>query len=127
PENQQPGTDQWQVPNTGFQLADDTSNQIKGYSSATSVNKGGTLNFSVTVNLAQMFTITFYRMGWYGGLGGRLMLKTASIAGVRQASCPIVDSATLLRACNWSASYTLTVPTSWTDGVYLAVRSNAQG
>ncbi len=58
-ENQQPGTDQWQVPNTGFQLADDTSNQIKGYSSATSVNKGGTLNFSVTVNPAQTFTITY--------------------------------------------------------------------
>src|SRR5437868_953088 len=89
-ENQQPGTNQWQIPNGGFQLADDSSNQIKGYSSATSANKGTSLAFYVTVNPAQTFTITFYRMGWYAGLGGRQMLKTASIAGVRQASCPTI-------------------------------------
>src|SRR5260370_4025246 len=28
-ENQQPGTGQWQIPNAGFQLADDSSNQIR--------------------------------------------------------------------------------------------------
>src|SRR5438105_3306991 len=117
-ENQQPGTGQWQIPNSGYQLSDDTTNQIKGYASATSVNKGGSLGFSVSVNPAQSFTIAFYRMGWYGGLGGRLMLITASIAGVHQPACPIVDSSTNLRVCNWPSSYTLTVPTSWTDGVY---------
>jgi hypothetical protein len=66
-ENQQPGTDQWNIPNNGYSLSDDTSNQIKGYASATSVNKGGALGISVTVNPAQSFTIAFYRMGWYGG------------------------------------------------------------
>ncbi len=126
-ENQQPGTDQWQIPTTGFQLSDDTSNQIKGYSSAVSANKGGTLSFSVTVNPAQTFTIAFYRMGWYGGLGGRLMLQTGAINGVRQAACPTVDAATRLMICNWAPSYTLTVPTSWTDGAYLAVLSSAVG
>src|SRR5437588_2581137 len=93
-ENQQSGTGQWQIPNTGFQLANDSTNQIKGYSSATSANKGSSLSFYVTVNPAQTFSITFYRMGWYAGLGGRLMLKTASIAGIRQAACPTIDSAT---------------------------------
>ena len=29
--------------------------------------------------------------------------------------------------CSWTPSYTLVVPTTWTDGVYLAVLSNAQG
>src|SRR6266852_8848065 len=126
-ENQQPGTDQWQIPTTGYQQSDDTNNQIKGYASATSANKGGSLSFSVTVNPAQTFTIAFYRMGWYGGLGGRLMLQTGAIAGVRQPACPTVDGTTRLMVCNWTPSYTLTVPTSWTDGVYLAVLSNAQG
>src|SRR5207244_4100441 len=118
---------QWQIPNAGFQLANDTSNQIKGYASATSVNKGSSLSLSVTVNPAQTFTISFYRMGWYAGLGGRLMLKTASIAGIRQAACPTIDSATKLLACSWTSSYTLNVPTTWTDGIYLAVLSSAQG
>jgi N,N-dimethylformamidase beta subunit-like protein/concanavalin A-like lectin/glucanase superfamily protein len=126
-ENQQPGTDQWQIPTAGFQVADDTVNQIKGYASATSANKGGSLSFAVTVTPVQTFTIAFYRMGWYGGLGGRLILQTAPISGMTQGPCPTVDTTTMLMACTWTSSYTLAVPTNWTDGVYLAVLSSAQG
>src|SRR6266853_1980073 len=90
-ENQQSGTAQWQIPNAGFQVADDVGNQIKGYASAVSVNNGETLSISVTVNPAQTFTIAIYRMGWYGGLGGRLMLQTPSILGIQQPACPMVD------------------------------------
>jgi hypothetical protein len=126
-ENQQSGSAQWQIPNAGFQVADDVDNQIKGYASAVSVNKGETLSFSVTVNPAQTFTIAIYRMGWYGGLGGRLMLQTPSISGIQEPPCPMVDASTMLVACSWSSSYTLAVPTSWTDGIYFAVLSNAQG
>jgi hypothetical protein len=126
-ENHQPGTGEWQIPTAGSRLANDTNNQIKGYTSAVSVTKGASLAFFVTVNAPQTFTIAFYRMGWYGGLGGRLMLRTAAIAGVQQPACPTVDGATMLVACNWTSSYALTVPASWTDGIYLAVLSNAQG
>ena len=126
-ENQQPGTDQWQIPTTGFQVADDNVNQVKGYTSAPSANKGGLLSFFVTVTPVQTFTIAFYRMGWYGGFGGRLVMQTAPISGMTQGPCPTVDAATMLMACSWSSSYTLAVPTTWTDGVYLAVLSNAQG
>jgi hypothetical protein len=126
-ENQQAGTDQWQIPTAGFQVADDNANQVKGYASAPSANKGGSLSFFVTVTPVQTFTITFYRMGWYGGLGGRLIMQTAPISGMTQGPCPTVDTATMLIACTWSSSYTLAVPTGWTDGAYLAVLSNAQG
>ena len=126
-ENQQPGTAGWQIPTAGSRLADDTSNQIKGYSLAVSVNKGSSLPFAVTVNPAQTFTIAFYRMGWYGGAGGRLMLQTPVLNGVAQPACPVVDTATLLVACSWTSSYTLSVPTTWTDGLYLAILTNAQG
>src|SRR5207302_5648461 len=59
--------------------------------------------------------------------GGRLLLQTAALPGNQQAACPTVESATLLLECNWSSSYTLTVPNTWTDGLYLAVLSSAQG
>ena len=29
--------------------------------------------------------------------------------------------------CNWTPTYTLTVPSDWTSGVYMAVLTNADG
>jgi len=125
-ENQQAGTDAWQIPLDGFSQSDDTNNQIKAYAAAPSVNRGGTLTFHVTVNPVQNYTIDFYRLGYYQGLGGRLMRHVGSRAGVTQAPCPTVDASTGLIACGWTPSYTLSVPTGWTDGIYFAVFSNAQ-
>ena len=76
-ENQKTGTSNWVM----TQTANDLDKQIKGYASATSVNLGGSINFMVSVNRPQNFTIEFYRMGWYQGLGGRLISKTGQIAG----------------------------------------------
>ncbi len=124
-ENQQPGSNQWQLGLPGFATADDNNQQIKGYASAVSVNKGSSITFYVTVNPAQTYAIDIYRMGWYNGLGGRLLQHVGSLNGTTQAACP-VDSSTGLIACRWTPSYTLTVPSTWVDGVYLAVLTNAQ-
>jgi len=124
-ENQQAGSANWQLGRSGFQTADDVNGQIKGYASATSVNKGQAINFFVTVNPAQTYAVDVYRMGWYGGLGGRLMQQAGGRSGSRQAACP-TDATTGLTACAWSSSYTLNVPTTWTTGVYLALLTNAQ-
>jgi hypothetical protein len=124
-ENQQPGTDAWIIPDTGDTQADDVANQVKGYASASSVNVGGALTFYVTVNPSQTFTIDFYRLGYYAGLGGRLMQSVGPLTGVQQPACPVTDAATHLVACSWSAGYTLNVPATWTDGIYFAVLTNA--
>jgi hypothetical protein len=119
-ENQQPGSTGWRIGGTGYQIANDVSKQIKGYASATSVNVGESLDLFVTVNPAQTFTIDVYRLGWYGGTGGRLMQHIGPLNGVSQPDCP-VQASTGLIACAWSASHRLEVPTSWTSGVYLAM------
>ncbi len=124
-ENQQPGTDQWQIGIGNFKSSDDKTQQVKGYASATSVNKGNSITFYVTVNPTQTYTIDIYRMGWYGGKGGRLLHHVDPINGVTQPTCPI-DATTGLIACAWAASYTLNVPTTWTDGVYIALLTNDQ-
>jgi N,N-dimethylformamidase beta subunit-like protein len=123
-ENQQPGTGAWRI--AGPQ-ADDVTGQIKGYASATSVSQNQSIVLNVTVNPAQTYTIDFYRIGWYGGLGSRLMLHVGSLNGVPQPACPVVDANTGLIVCSWSPGYTLTVPGSWTSGIYLALLTNAQG
>jgi hypothetical protein len=123
-ENQNAGTTGWQIGHPGFQVADDVNKQIKGYASATSVNKGGSIDFKVSVNPAQTYTIDFYRLGWYAGLGGRLMQHVNAVLGLQQPVCP-TNASTGLIECNWATSYTLSVPTSWTTGAYVAVLTNA--
>src|SRR6266480_137514 len=126
-ENQQPGSGNWQMGlSSSFRPADDVVKQIKGYASATSVNLGESITFHVTVTPAQSYTMDVYRMGWYQGLLGRLMQSIGPLQGVAQPACP-VDAVTGLIECDWTASYTLTVPTTWTSGVFVVMLTNAQG
>jgi hypothetical protein len=124
-ENQLPGTDHWRIGAPGFFISDDAAGQIQGYASATSVNKGGDIALHVSVNPAQPFTADVYRVGWYAGLGGRLMSHTGPFAGITQPECA-PDRATGMVDCGWLPSHTLTVPTSWISGVYLVVLTNDQ-
>ena len=122
-ENNQPGSADWQIP-WGF-AANDTDGQIKGYASATSVNKGQNITFYVTANPAQTYTIDVYRMGWYQGLGGRLMQHIGPLDGIQQPTCP-TDGTTGMIECHWAASYTLATQATWTSGIYLALLTNSQ-
>jgi hypothetical protein len=121
-ENEHPGTTRWQITKVGT----DAVGQIKGYASATSVNKGDNITFHVSVNPAQTYTIDVYRIGWYQGLGGRLMRHIGPLNGRTQPTCP-TDRTTGMIACNWASSYTMATQTSWTSGIYLALLTNAQG
>src|SRR5437879_5218190 len=67
-----------------------------------------------------------YRMGWYQGLGGRLMQSIPPLEGVTRPGCP-VDAGTGRIEADWTAGYTLTVPPSWTSGVFMVQLTNAQG
>ena len=135
-ENLLPGSRNWVLSKDPAHVATDATGQIKGYLSATSVNKGGRINFQVSVSPAQNFTIEVYRAGWYGGNGGRLMKTIGPIAGFTQPGCPLVEFDPQITApgvdkshveCNWSTSYALDVPTNWTSGIYLAKLKNANG
>src|SRR5438445_3802236 len=123
-ENQKPGSNGWYW--FPLQWGDDATGQIKGYASAVSVNQNESITFYVSVNPAQTYTIDFYRIGWYAGLGGRLRLHVGPLGGVQQPPCDS-DPTTGLIACNWAPNYTLTVPSDWTSGIYLAHLINAEG
>jgi hypothetical protein len=122
-ENQLPGSSGWR---SGSLIADDATGQIKAYASTTSVSQNQSITLYVTVNPEQSFVIDFYRMGWYGGLGGRLRLHAGPIPGIRQSDCQ-TDPTTGLIACAWTPSYTLSIPGDWTSGMYFAHLTNAQG
>jgi hypothetical protein len=122
-ENQQTGTTAWRI---GALVSDDSTGQIKGYASATSVNQGDTINLFVTVTPAQTFTVDIYRIGWYGGPGGRLRLHQPGLQGIHQQACAS-DATTGLIACHWTPSLTVTIPSDWTSGIYLALLTNSVG
>src|SRR6266536_183507 len=138
-ENQQPGTTSWQFTNYNKSQA----HEIEGYASLTSVNKGSSINFMVSLSSSAQYTMDFYRMGWYPtgtnpdgtscapSCGGRLMLHVGPLNGVKQAACPRVTTSTDpnfgLTECQWTPSYTLTVPTTWTTGNYIVKLTRLDG
>jgi hypothetical protein len=111
-ENAKAGTTAWQL---GGPVA--KTGQLEGYTSRPSVNIGETIRFFVT-SADPSFTLQVFRVGWYGGRGGRAMTSQVSIAGRRQV-IPVPDPLTGLIEAEWLESYALKVPRTWTSGVYL--------
>jgi hypothetical protein len=109
-ENANPGTIAWQLTNPAL------NREIEGYASLTSVNVGGSISFFVSTS-DSAYSMDFYRIGWYGGAGGRELLGPISFLGVLQPT-PSADSYGTFE-CNWTSAYVLTVPINWTSGVYL--------
>src|SRR3954454_18886679 len=73
-ENANPGTSGWQLSNPAL------NREIEGYASLTSVNIGSSIDFMVSTN-DSTFKIEIFRTGWYGGIGGRLLLTVSSVSG----------------------------------------------
>src|SRR5450755_2888633 len=116
-ENSLPGDPTWNDFSSSL-----TQDAISGYGSKISVNHGDSIDFYVTTT-APSFTIDIYRTGWYNGAGARKITSLGTFTGVHQA-IPQPDPITGMVACNWTKTTTLSIPTSWVTGVYLA-RLNA--
>ncbi len=133
-ENAHPGTTDWQIASNNA-----ATTQIQAYASATSVLPEQKLTFYVSTQTeGTSYSIGIYRLGWYGGSGGRLMALQANLVGHAQGyynpdtyqllgchSCRVDTQIGLIEA-DWQPSYTLTVPADWTTGVYLAKFTDAQ-
>jgi N,N-dimethylformamidase beta subunit-like, C-terminal/Cep192 domain 4/HYDIN/CFA65/VesB-like, Ig-like domain len=127
-ENQQPGTTSWQFDN----LNKEEHHEIEGYASLTSVSQGSQISFMVSLSATAQYTMDIYRMGYYphgtnpdgsqcSPCGGRLMQHVGPLTGSPQTACPTTTSGADfgMIECRWNASYTLTVPSTWTTGNYI--------
>ncbi len=134
-ENAHQGTTDWQIA-----AKNGATIEIQAYANQTSVANGQKLTFYVsTIREHTIFSVKIYRLGWYGGAGGRLFATQENLIGHAQGyynsnlhrlinckSCH-VDTTTGLVEANWQPSYTLTIPSTWVTGVYLAKFTDAQG
>jgi len=109
-ENARPGTDLWR-------LSHSPSADVAAYASSASVIAGDRIRFYVSTPDPRI-DVEIFRMGWYGGLGGRRVTGAVERKGGTQ-PMPEPDADGMIR-CNWSESYSLVIPKNWVSGFYLA-------
>jgi len=117
-ENARPGTRDWLLetpridPATKYRCP-----WIEGYCSRTSVRAGEALTFHVSTNPASRFTLDLYRLGYYGGDGGRFVQRLGPFEGKVQPEPPVGEKR--VRDCAWEPCAEWRVPADAVSGVYL--------
>ncbi|MGZ3623590.1 MAG: N,N-dimethylformamidase beta subunit family domain-containing protein, partial [Ktedonobacteraceae bacterium] len=110
---------------TRFDIKTLRSPVIEGYAWKTSAIAGDTVSFSVSTTAASL-TATIYRLGWYQGLGGRLLQTITDIHG-HFYPMPATNQQTGLIDANWPASFSIKIEPDWVTGIYIAKLIAADG
>ena len=114
-ENCFPGSTGWRIVNAGSVA----NGGIEGYATATSINRGDSVDLKVKSGTGSTFRAEIYRSGYYGGAGARLFSVIQGVPGVLQPACNKDNPTGLIDCSNWSTSLTLTTTASWPTGVYM--------
>lgn len=121
-ENRNPGTTDWQL--TYVKSENYRSRVIEGFCSKMSVRNGESLDIFISAedvsgekNFSTDVTIDFYRIGYYGGKGGRFMSGIGPFKVRTQPTPPIAEHR--LRVCNWERTTSFRIPDDWVSGVYV--------
>jgi hypothetical protein len=111
-ENAKPGTPDWSI--SGDPASWD---KIRGFAERVSAQRGDTVGLYVSTG-ARSYRIEAYRMGYYGGLGARMVWSSDELPGGVQ---PFADTDTVtgMREAPWAQSTSVTVGHDWTPGIYM--------
>jgi hypothetical protein len=110
-ENAKPGTADWRLSSLG------ATHDIEGYLNVTSAQRGDTVTLYANT-VAPTFTIQAYRLGWYQGLGGRLIWTSPAVPGKVQAAASLIASTHTFEA-RWNPTTSFVVGKDWPVGSYL--------
>lgn len=111
-ENARSGTPGWPI--TGDAAAWD---KVRGFADKVSAQRGESVKLYVSTP-AKTFRVDAYRMGYYQGIGARLVWRSGTLPGGVQPDA-VIDPATGMREAPWSASATVAVGADWTPGIYM--------
>ncbi len=115
-ENSKPGNpaSEWDITGAG-------DGNIQGFATDISVNRGETVRFKINTN-SNNYRLDIYRLGYYGGLGARLIATVQPSATLPQAqpACLTQPSTGLIDCGNWAESASWAVPSNATSGIYVA-------
>ena len=110
-ENAKPGTTAWNVANGG------KPGDLEGYASVVSAQRGDAVTLYVSTT-APTFHVETYRMGWYKGLGGRLIWHSSEMPGKKQAAPTFTPGINMTEA-RWDPSLKVTIDSQYPPGVYM--------
>jgi hypothetical protein len=116
-ENSRPGTAGWQIPAGAGTV-------ITGYASETSVAPGQSFHLHVAAPPGSDYRVLVYRLGWYRGVGGRLIMCVpgcrSSRAAIAQPRPTTPDSVTGLFRAPWRVTDRVEIPPDAVSGYYEA-------
>ncbi len=110
-ENRRAGSSAWRLSGVSGGAA------IEGYADHTSARVGQTVGLFVST-AASSYHVSAFRMGYYGGLGARLVWSSPALGGVKQAGCGLRAETNMVE-CSWSVSVSVPIDGSWLAGAYL--------
>lgn len=113
-ENELPGTTAWDGPPS-------PPNAIDAYASEVSVRPGQAIHLHVATDPAASYRVEVYRLGWYGGTGGRLIACLPACNRSRQGVVqpnPGPDSGSGLLQLDWPVTDTIRAGRNWVSGYY---------
>jgi len=110
-ENAKPGTSDWRISDAG------KDGQLEGYADKVSAQLGETVRLFISTKETG-YHVEAYRVGYYGGLGGRLVWKSAELPGRVQDPAQR-DKQTNKVEAPWQPSLSVQLTNVWTPGVYL--------
>jgi hypothetical protein len=116
-ENAKPGTSAWAV------RPPSTPDAIEAYATSPTVGSDGVLDLHVDTSPTARYRVLVYRLGWYGGRGGRLLRCVPSCTTDEQgpaASTPAFDPRTGWLDAGWPVTDRVHVGHGWISGYYLA-------
>ncbi|UXY28515.1 N,N-dimethylformamidase beta subunit family domain-containing protein [Streptomyces sp. HUAS TT20] len=112
-------------PSGGPRSADDVHRQIKGFTSTGAVAPGEAVDFHITVDPPQQFSVDIYRIGHYGGDGAAKITTSPRLSGIVQP--PPLTADRTVSCHHWWLSWRLQIPSYWSNGAYVAVLTTADG
>ena len=125
-ENRARGTRAWRLPGPSGLEGGAARGAVEGYVAMQAIAPGQIQRVYVNAPGSRTVRLRIYRIGWYGGTGGRLVLRSGRLAAVRQPPCTHRFS-TGLTECDWHATLSFPIPEALASGVYIVKLLGARG
>ena len=102
----------------GWQIAPDAAHGIEGFADHTYAAAGDPVQLYVSTT-AQKFRVEAFRMGYYGGVGARLVWRSPEVRGHEQGSCALTSDTHMVSCAGWTRTLGIRLTSAFVPGDYL--------